>query len=114
MRAAMVAQPADYRWSSYRCNGRGTIDLLVRPHAAYLALGTNAEQRCTAYRGFVAEVSAESELDDIRLHLQRQYAFGPKRFREGIEAQFGRRAGPAKIGRPAKPKPSLGERKSVL
>jgi len=78
------------------------------------ALGINDEQRCAAYREFVAEVSAESELDDIRLHLQCQHAFGPNRFRDAIEAQLGRRAGPAKIGRPAKPKPSAGVRESVL
>jgi putative transposase len=34
--------------------------------------------------------------------LQRQYAFGSNRFRAAIEAQVRRRAGPAKIGRPAR------------
>jgi putative transposase len=42
------------------------------------------------------------ELDDIRLHLQRQHAYGSERFRAAIEVQLGRRAGPAKIGRPRK------------
>jgi putative transposase len=114
VRAAMVAQPDAYRWSSYGCNAHGVIDSLIRPHAAYVALGIDPEQRRTAYREFVAEVLAESELDDIRLHLQRQYAFGPNRFREAIEAQLGRRAGPAKIGRPVKQKPTPDDWKSVL
>ena len=42
------------------------------------------------------------ELVAIREHLQRQHAYGTARFREMIERQLGRRAGPAKIGRPRK------------
>ncbi len=38
----------------------------------------------------------------IRLHLQRQHALGPDTFRASIEAQLGRRAGPAKLGRSRK------------
>ncbi|HEX3121820.1 MAG TPA: transposase [Rhodanobacteraceae bacterium] len=114
VRAAMVRQPDDYRWSSYRSNAFGAFDPLVRPHASYVALGIDSEQRCTAYREFVAQATGETELDEIRLLLQRQHAFGPDRFRDAIEVQPGRRAGPAKIGRPAKKThaPATGE--SVL
>ncbi len=45
---------------------------------------------------------SEQELHAIRLHLQRQHALGPDAFRASIETQLGRRAGPAKIGRPRK------------
>ena len=114
VRAAMVEQPGDYRWSSYGSNASGVFDPLVRPHSAYVALGTNPEQRCKAYREFVAEAIGEIELDEIRLHLQRQYAFGPNRFRDAIEAQLGRRAGPAKIGRPTKKMSAPGAEESVL
>src|SRR4249919_3816534 len=55
-----------------------------------------------------------STADEIRLHLQRQYAFGPDRFRDAIEAQLGRRAGPAKIGRPTKKMSASGAEESVL
>jgi len=65
-------------------------------------LGAHSERRCAAHRTFAAETSADGELDQIRLYLQRQYALGPKGFRDAIEAQLGRRAGPAKIGRPVK------------
>ncbi len=109
VRAAIVSAPMDYMWSSYRKNALGVDDNLIRPHRAYLALGANDEQRCAAYRALVAETTTESETDDIRLHLQRQYAFGSRRFRALIEAQLGRRAGPAKIGRPRKPRDSAQE-----
>ncbi len=52
---------------------------------------------------------AEEELDSMRLYPQRQHAFGSDRFREAIEAQLQRRAGPAKIGRPRKPERGGGE-----
>ncbi len=42
------------------------------------------------------------DIEAIRLHLQRGYAFGSDRFRQAIEAQLNRRAGPARIGRPRK------------
>ena len=65
-------------------------------------------------RELVAESSAEAELDEIRLHLQRQYAFGTNRFREASEVQLGHRAGPARIGRPGKPKSKAATKESVL
>lgn len=39
---------------------------------------------------------------DPVLRLQRQYLYGPDRFRLAIEAQLGRSVGPKKIGRPRK------------
>jgi putative transposase len=42
------------------------------------------------------------DIDAIRLHLQRQHAYGSERFRQAIERQLGRSVGPQKIGRPRK------------
>lgn len=52
-----------------------------------------------AYRELVRQAISEDDLTVIRLHLQRQHALGTDRFRAAIEAQLGRRAGPAKTGR---------------
>jgi putative transposase len=41
VRAAMVDDPAHYRWSSYRTNGLGQSDSLLTPHALYSSLGAN-------------------------------------------------------------------------
>lgn len=102
VRAAMVADPGEYAWSSYACNAFGKADALIRPHATYRALGGTPEARCTAYREMLAAQVDPAELELIRLRLQRQHALGSDRFREMIELQLGRRAGPAKIGRPPK------------
>jgi putative transposase len=50
VRAAMVEQPGDYRWSSYGSNASGVFDPLVRSHSAYVALGQarNKDARLTA------------------------------------------------------------------
>lgn len=102
LRARMVTAPDDYPWSSFSCNALGTSNPLIQPHASYLALGADAAERCNAYHAFVIQAIPPEELENIRLHLQRQHAYGSERFRAAIETQLGRRAGPAKIGRPRK------------
>lgn len=67
--------------------------------------------RHAAYRTLVKGAIAEQDLHAIRLQLQRQHALGPESFRASIEAQPGRRAGPAKLGRPRKERET---RKSAL
>jgi putative transposase len=50
VRARVVAQPGQYRWSSFRANALGADDALLIPHAHYCALGRDAESRQAAYR----------------------------------------------------------------
>jgi putative transposase len=102
VRARMLADPAGYRWSSYGANAHGGLGPLVTPHPIFLALGRDAQSRQTAYRELVGQAISEDDLTAIRLHLQRQHALGTDLFRAAIEAQLGRCAGPAKIGRPRK------------
>jgi hypothetical protein len=48
VRAAMVDDPANYRWTSYRANALGQADSLLKPHPLYLSLGTTDKARQTA------------------------------------------------------------------
>jgi putative transposase len=50
VRAAMVADPGGYRWSSYRANGLGQTDAWLTPHPLYLGLDIEPASRCSAYR----------------------------------------------------------------
>lgn len=102
LRAAMVADPSDYPWSSHQCNAFGIHDPLVSHHAGYLLLSDNPVERLRVYRALVMNTVDQDELDAIRRHIQRQHAYGSNRFRLAIEAQLGRSAGPRKIGRPKK------------
>lgn len=102
LRARMVATPHEYAWSSFSSNALGMHDSLVRPHPSFLALDQNPETRRNVYRDWVMQHIDSDETDAIRWHLQRQYAYGSDHFRAAIEAKLGRRAGPAKLGRPRK------------
>jgi putative transposase len=51
VRAGMVQHPADYRWSSYRCNALGISNPLISAHHLYQALGDDALSRQRAYQG---------------------------------------------------------------
>ena len=102
LRASMVSDPRDYRWSSHHALAFGDADPLVSPHADYLALSVDDMTRKQHYRTMVMDAVVAEDLDTIRRHLQRQHPYGTDRFRQTIEAQLGRTVGPQKIGRPRK------------
>lgn len=111
VRAAIAATPADYRWSSYACNGNGGIDLLITAHPAYLHIHSDAELRRACYRALVAQGIGDDELLAIRTYAQRQRALGTSRFQQAIDLQLGRRAGMGLPGRPRKMSGDGAERK---
>src|SRR5258706_15981234 len=49
VRAAMVDDPAHYRWTSYRANALGQTDDLLTPHPFFQALGRRDRERQSAY-----------------------------------------------------------------
>jgi putative transposase len=81
VRANMVADPADYRWSSYPANALGHDDPLVTPHEAFLALGTSPERRRAAYRDLCRSAIEESVLHSIREATHRASPLGNEAFR---------------------------------
>ena len=62
VRAGMVKDPADYRWSSYRANALGEPDPILIPHELYQALGASAESRRGAYRVLFRDALDEKSL----------------------------------------------------
>jgi putative transposase len=102
VRAAMVASPEDYPWSSFHANALGVGDPLIHPHEEYLGLGANVQQRQIAYRDLFKAALSDEQLLDIRAHLQQQRALGPNRFQAAIEAELGRAAKVRPRGRPRK------------
>lgn len=103
VRAAMVADPAHYRWSSYRANGLGQTDPLLTPHEVYAGLGREEGARRAAYRAlFRAELDTEA-LADIRLALNQGQPLGNVRFLDEIERMTGRRRQARPRGRPCRP-----------
>ena len=102
LRAAMVADPRDYRWSSHRALAFGESDPLITPHPGYLALGARPVERQPRYRARVMDTVDPEHVEAIRRHLRRQHPYGSERFRQAVEAQLGRIVGPQTIGRPRK------------
>ncbi len=103
VRAAIVDDPAHYRWSSYRANGLGQADSVLTPHPVYAGLGVKTVQRLAAYRAlFRPELDADA-IADIRLALTQGQPLGNSRFLARIEQATGERREVKPRGRPRKP-----------
>lgn len=100
----MVSSPSHYRWSSYRCNGQGKEDELVRPHPMYLALSRTTQTRLEAYKALFKVHLDKGVLDDIRVAWQTSTPLGNDYFRHKIESKLKCKVGQARRGRPVKPK----------
>lgn len=105
VRATMVKNPSEYRWSSYRTNAEGAPGSLIEPQEEYLRLGSTDEDRREAYRAlFNAHIDGK-RIEEIRNATNGNYALGNERFKEQIESMLKRRVIPKKAGRPFKKAP---------
>ena len=100
VRAGMVADPADYPWSSHHATAHGRDSHLLQPHPSWLGLDRDDHLRRQRWRAFVMDGIGSDPPDLLRRCLQRQHPYGGERFRAAIEARLGRQCGPATIGRP--------------
>ncbi|HTC28344.1 transposase [Dyella sp.] len=92
VRAGLGGEPSAYPWSSYRCNALGDIDSLIEPHAQYLALDWDEEERLQAYRQLFANDISRENLEEIRTYVQQQRVLGSPAFQMQVEARLGRYA----------------------
>lgn len=99
VRAGMVSDPSQYRWSSYRHNGLGMADDRVTPHPVYLGLGSEAAVRLDNYRVLFRTELDDEAINDIRLALTQNQPLGDDRFADRICAKLGVRRALAKRGR---------------
>ena len=100
VRAEMVQNPGEYRWSSYQINGLGKVSSLCTLHQEYMSLGITASDRQKNYRQLFARHVEAELLEEIRTNTQRGMAIGNNRFKEELEALTGRRLKSKKRGRP--------------
>ncbi len=104
VRAGMVTDESNYRWSSYRCNALGIENGLIAPHQNWLSLGRNSTERCDTYRALIKDQPTPEVLKQIRYGNRKGLPLGSKSFKEQIEAQLHIKLGTGKVGRPPKPK----------
>jgi len=98
VRAGIVADPADYRWSSYGVKIGNRKEELLDYDSCYLGLAASEKKRAESYAAWVKETIAAEEWDMIRKSLQRGQLTGSPRFVDEIERRVEFR-GP---GRPRK------------
>ena len=84
VRAALVARPEDYRWSSVHSHLALTQDPSWTPHQSYLALGATSISRAEAYRQWLCTALADEDIASVRRHIAQEKAFGSRRFQEMV------------------------------
>lgn len=102
VRARLVRQPGDYRWSSYGHNALQLGEFPIRPHDMWLALGSDARERRARYRNLVARGVNPKQAAALRYATRKGLPAGSDRFRKKIETALARTIGDGRRGRPSK------------
>lgn len=101
--AKMVIHPAEYQWTSYRCNAQGESCALICPHETYSRLGVSSHTRQQAYAALFEHALDQTDVDVIRTAAHFSMPTGDDRFKHQIEQALNRKVGYAHRGRPRKP-----------
>jgi putative transposase len=99
VRAKIVGDPVDYRWSSYAHHIGLQSDPLITDHPLYWALGNTPFEREATYKDLVHQAATEEEVISLGQAVQKGWALGSERFKQGLAARTQRQVGPAKRGR---------------
>lgn len=102
VRAGMLSDPGQYRWSSYAHHVGLHPDPLVTDHALYWALGNTPFAREAAYRDLAQQALTPEQIAALSEATLKGWALGSDQFKAGLEQQVERRVRPAKRGRPSK------------
>ena len=99
VRARMVKEPKEYRWSSYMANAYGKKDDLVDGHVIYGTLFSDENIR-KEYRKFVRDMLQKKEA--MRGEMDRRTIYGGGEFLDRVQKKFKMDAVIKKRGRPRK------------
>lgn len=99
VRAGMVDQPEEYKWSSYGANAWGDSSWLTA-HYEYLRLGSDIVARAGVYRELFRYQLNNTDIDNMRKSTHYCQPLGDERFGEFILQQYGVQSGQMHRGRP--------------
>jgi len=102
VRAGIVADPADYQWSSYGFKIGNRKEELLDYDPCYLGLANSEKKREESYAAWVKGTIAAEEWELIRKSLQRGQLTGSPGFVDEIEKKIERRVEFRGPGRPRK------------
>jgi putative transposase len=86
VRAKIVEDPKDYRWSSYQAYGYGKKDEVVDVHPVYLRLSEDEIERRKKYRQFIRMMLKEKEA--MKGEMDRRIVYGSERFVQEITTAY--------------------------
>jgi putative transposase len=104
LRAGMVTDPADYRWSSFPHHGLGRADPLVSGFPEWEELGATEAQRRRRWRAKVRGVQDEAELAAVRTSLRSGRPLGTDDWTGRVAERLNIDLKPRPRGRPPKEK----------
>jgi putative transposase len=104
LRANMVAQLSDYRWSSFRHHGLGEPDPLLSPIPEWDELGQSESERRKRWRAKVCAPQKEIEVTAVRNSLRSGRPLGTDEWTERIAKRLNIDLTPRARGRPRKVK----------
>ncbi len=87
VRANLVANPADWPWSSHRLHAFGEPDRVVSVHDNYADLGPTAQHRRSRYRRWFRDSPTEDELKNIRETIRQELVLGDDAFKQQLESR---------------------------
>jgi putative transposase len=82
VRAGMVTDPGDYRWSSYAAHAFNKEIGMWSPHSLYLSLGQNATARARRYREMMIENVGADTIAKIRHSANKGLILGTDKFKQ--------------------------------
>lgn len=104
VRAGMVAEPAQYRWSSHRHYAGVENDRLVTPHPLFWELGNTPFAREEAYGELISAGISRDTREALAGATHRGWGLGDGEYLAELERRGSRRTAPLAPGRPpAKP-----------
>ena len=84
LRAKMVPQAGEYRWSSFAAHGMGAVDDLLSPCTPYEQLSPYPNVRLRRWKAYVHQTPDAAELAALRRSVERSLPFGSPRWVEKL------------------------------
>ncbi|MBI1812112.1 MAG: hypothetical protein HY035_01380 [Nitrospirae bacterium] len=100
VRAKIVEDPKDYKWSSYSVYAYGKKDLIVDEHSIYKDLSKDEAERRKKYREFVRGMIKEKEA--MKGEMNKRVLYGSEDFIEKVTKKYKVEAVIKPKGRPRK------------
>ena len=89
VRAGMVTDPGNYRWSSYMTHGLGNQVAMLTPHPLYLSLGDSQMARMKKYQELISTSLGADVIAKIRHCANKGLILGTEKFRQQFEELTG-------------------------